>query len=198
VHFYIQQGLLPPAGSPGPGARYDDDHLLRLKVIRRLQRRHLPLAEIRRRLGGLAAAELSQVLQDTEERAKPARGESALDYIRGVLREEDRLPGAPASGALALGSPAAASPASRAARAAWSVARLTGPSPSSPSADHAFMDAAAPPPDRGLAPPVERSQWDRLALAPDIELHVRRPLSRDMNRRVERLLAAARSIMEED
>jgi len=36
-----------------------------------------------------------------------------------------------------------------------------------------------------------------VALAPDIELHLRRPQSRDMNRRVERLLAAAREIFKE-
>ena len=44
----------------------------------------------------------------------------------------------------------------------------------------------------------ERSQWDRVALAPDIELHIRRPLSREQNRQVDRLLDAARRIFEED
>jgi hypothetical protein len=43
-----------------------------------------------------------------------------------------------------------------------------------------------------------RSQWERITLTPDIELHVRRPLSRDHNRRVERLLDAARDIFVED
>ena len=36
-----------------------------------------------------------------------------------------------------------------------------------------------------------RSQWDRITLAPDIELHVRRPLAREDNRRLERLLEVA-------
>jgi len=44
----------------------------------------------------------------------------------------------------------------------------------------------------------ERSQWDRITLAPDIELHIRRPLSREQNRQVDRLLDAARRIFEED
>ena len=43
-----------------------------------------------------------------------------------------------------------------------------------------------------------RAQWERLALAPDVELHVRRPLTREINRRVEKLLALARQIFEED
>jgi hypothetical protein len=46
--------------------------------------------------------------------------------------------------------------------------------------------------------PRERAQWDRYSLADDVELHVRRPLSRDMNRRVERLLEAARKILNDD
>jgi hypothetical protein len=45
---------------------------------------------------------------------------------------------------------------------------------------------------------LDRSQWDRIALAPDIELHVRRPLSRLVNKRVDRLVAAARQLLEED
>ncbi len=49
-----------------------------------------------------------------------------------------------------------------------------------------------------VGPAAVRSQWEHIALAPDIELHVRRPLSRIQNRRVERLLAIARALLEED
>jgi hypothetical protein len=44
----------------------------------------------------------------------------------------------------------------------------------------------------------DRSHWERVTLAPDVELHVRRPLSRIQNRRVERLLEIARQLLEED
>ena len=53
VRYYIAQGLLRSPGTTGPGARYDDGHLARLRLIRRLQREHLPLAEIRARLAAL-------------------------------------------------------------------------------------------------------------------------------------------------
>ena len=46
--------------------------------------------------------------------------------------------------------------------------------------------------------PVERSQWERVVLAPDVELHVRRPLSRTQNKRVDRLVTIARELLEED
>ena len=42
-----------------------------------------------------------------------------------------------------------------------------------------------------------RSQWEHISLAPDVELHVRRPLTRDTNRRVERLLDLARQVLKE-
>jgi hypothetical protein len=44
----------------------------------------------------------------------------------------------------------------------------------------------------------DRSQWERVALSPDVELHIRRPLSRDHNRRVDRLISIARQLLEED
>ena len=43
-----------------------------------------------------------------------------------------------------------------------------------------------------------RSTWERFGLARDVELHVRRPLSREQNRRVERLLGEARRIFSEE
>jgi DNA-binding transcriptional MerR regulator len=46
--------------------------------------------------------------------------------------------------------------------------------------------------------PSARSQWERIALAPDVELHVRRPLTRETNRRVEKLLDLARHILQEE
>lgn len=43
-------------------------------------------------------------------------------------------------------------------------------------------------------PSSSRSTWERHAFGPDVELHVRRPLSREQNRRVDRLLDEARRI----
>src|SRR5215213_9561699 len=90
VRYYIQQGLLPSPGARGPEARYDEEHLDRLSLIRRLQKEHLPLAEIRRRL---------ETLDDDGVRAALAEPEpshaSALDYVRQVLGRQqmsERMP----------------------------------------------------------------------------------------------------------
>jgi DNA-binding transcriptional MerR regulator len=145
VRYYIAQGLLPSPGA-GTGARYSDTHLQRLRLIKQLQRAHLPLAEIRAQLN---------------------RG-SALDYLEQVLgrrADESR--------------PTLAVPLKPAAFAR----RLSMPDASLP----------AGPPSAG-----DRSQWDRVALSADVELHIRRPLTRDQNRRVDRLIALGRQLLEED
>jgi hypothetical protein len=48
------------------------------------------------------------------------------------------------------------------------------------------------------APPLERSQWERIALSPDVELHIRRPLTRAHQKGVDRLVTIARELLEED
>ena len=50
VHFYVQQGLLPPPEGAGLAARYSDEHLLCLRAIPLLRNRGLRLDEIRERL----------------------------------------------------------------------------------------------------------------------------------------------------
>ncbi|HEY8447610.1 MAG TPA: MerR family transcriptional regulator [Thermomicrobiales bacterium] len=72
IRYYISQGLLPPAHGRGPGATYDLGHLLRLKMIQRLKAEHLPLEEIKRRLGDLTDEDIETMLniqsRPTEDR----------------------------------------------------------------------------------------------------------------------------------
>ena len=46
VRYYVQRGLLPAPVFRGADTTYNEDHLLRLKAIRRLQERFLPLDAI--------------------------------------------------------------------------------------------------------------------------------------------------------
>ena len=130
IRYYIQIGLLPAPGTAGPGAHYDESYVDRIRQIKRLQRAHLPLAEIRKRLDN------------------------------------------PPETMMAL-----AAPPRPAAREPWFAIR------------EEPMDLAVPP------PPPTRSQWERIALSPDIELHVQRPLSRDMNRIVEEIVKHAQNLL---
>src|SRR5262245_32063026 len=89
VRYYIQQGLLRSPGQSGPGAKYDQGHLARLQLIRRLQHEHLPLAEIRKRLQGLDDASVAALLE------QPPPPSSAAEYAQQVLAQSRRS--APAS-----------------------------------------------------------------------------------------------------
>jgi DNA-binding transcriptional MerR regulator len=187
IRYYIAQGLLPSPGQPGPGAKYGETDLARLRVIRRLQTEHLPLAEIRSRLAGLDDAAVIGLSQAHAEGRTRRVAESAVDYIRAVLAG-DRSPGED--------QPAAAGPASRiwiAAGHAPALRMADGPPPPAT----AETSAATPPVPRP-SPGGERSQWERVVLAPDVELHLRRPLGRLQNRRVDRLIAIARELLEGD
>jgi len=93
VRYYIAQGLLPAPGESGPGAHYGPAHLDRLQLIRRLQRQHLPLAEIRTRLATLSDQEIGEAIRSGEAQ-RSAQPDSALDYIRTVLGSSLTLPAA--------------------------------------------------------------------------------------------------------
>ncbi len=204
VRYYVAQGLLPAPDGAGPGAHYGQGHLERLRLIKRLQRQHLPLAEIRSRLEGLTDGQITDLNRGD---APPKPTDSALDYIRALLGASEGQPQAgPGQAAPVPAPPAsiAAPPMPRAERPAL-PSRLSTPvlreavEPSaaiepSAAAEPAAPDAAGPAPE----PTLERSQWERLSLGPNLELHVRRPLSRLEQRRVERLITIARQVLREE
>jgi DNA-binding transcriptional MerR regulator len=64
-----------------------------------------------------------------------------------------------------------------------------------------LMSAASPIPSTDASPAssrMPRSQWERVQLSQNVELHIRRPSSRADNKRVERLIRIGREILEED
>jgi DNA-binding transcriptional MerR regulator len=170
IRYYITQGLLRGPASSGPGAKYDDTDLARLRLIKRLQAEHQPLAEIRTQLDQLGDAAII-ALQDAVPAPPP---DSALDYIRRITSRP------------------------RAAEAPTPyLMRAFEAAPTAPAAP-VLAPSAAPPPPPAPDVRIERSQWERIDLAPDVELHIRRPLARATAKRVDRLIAIARDLLEED
>ncbi len=168
IRYYLGQGLLRSVGQSGPGVRYGPGHLARLRIIRRLQIEHLPLAEIRRRIEALDEDAILE-LAGSDAPAPPM--DTALDYLRSVLGGGGSGAGDVRHGASVQG---------------------YGP---------AISGNAPPPATASTAPsvsPLERSQWERIVLSPDIELHLRRPLSRSQNKQVDRLVTIARELLGED
>jgi DNA-binding transcriptional MerR regulator len=169
VRYYLSQGLLPAAGASGPGAKYGQSHLARLRLIRRLQAEHEPLAEIRRHLSTLGD---DAVLAIADEPAPAPPPDSALDYVRRVM-----------------------APAHHVNRASL----LRDYTPAAFAAEQAApTEAQRPRTTEPTLPRLQRSQWDRIELAPDVELHIRRPLARSTAKRVDRLVEVARDLLEEN
>ena len=71
VRYYVQRGLLPSPVFRGRDTMYGEEHLLRLRAIRKLQERFLPLDAIEAELTRLSPAALAEV-------AKGARGAAGL------------------------------------------------------------------------------------------------------------------------
>lgn len=172
IRYYVAQGLLPAPASRGPGARYERGHLDRLQLIKRLQNEHLPLSEIRKQLEQMDDDAVRAALRTP---VGPAES-SALEYVRQVL---------------AGGGPTA--------RTALAASMSMSPAPEASMGGDLFAEPSARVPARRRESVAreQRSQWERIALAPDVELHVRRPLSRVQNKLVERLIELARRALEE-
>ena len=71
IHFYTQQGVLPPPQSAGLGARYSPLHLLRLQAVPVLRGQGLRLDEIRQRLSGLDLEATRALLSSPGEQPAP-------------------------------------------------------------------------------------------------------------------------------
>ena len=198
VRYYLAQGLLPAVGQTGPGSKYDAGHLARLRVIRRLQAEHLPLAEIRRRLETLDDGEIRELV-DAGEPTPPT--DTALEYLRNVLagppnvRPSVRPAPAPSAAPGFVGRPSMSLPSVAPAR---DPIAETLPDYISQAPVAASTPAPAPAAVETTVRPGDRSQWERIVLAPDIELHIRRPLPRAQNKQVDRLVTIARELLEED
>ena len=116
IHFYLREGLLPrPRKAGRTVAYYDEEHLKRLTLIRKLrEEKYLPLAVIRRLLDAPAAAEqdvdtLASVLHLTaREDASGKLSDEAIDEAlrRGLLgpRAGAAMDGAEAHDTAAIGS----------------------------------------------------------------------------------------------
>lgn len=183
VRYYIQQGLLPNPGAGREARKYGVGHLHRLRLIRQLQREHLPLAEIRQRLSGLSDSAVAAMVAPTTPTRDPMP--TAREYLDQLLgpRKSSASESAPGH--------------TRASEGPMNATSRT-PIPVTPIAGGPTSSAAAPDSPGPESWPQAREQWEHLVLHDDVELHIRRPASRDLNRRIERLLEIARRILHDN
>jgi DNA-binding transcriptional MerR regulator len=66
IHFYIKEQMIPPPLGRGGAARYGEDHLMRLQVIRALHNSNLQLKGIREYLGKMDVPAMRRFLSGAE------------------------------------------------------------------------------------------------------------------------------------
>jgi len=193
VRYYVAQGLLPSPEQAGPSTRYGEGHLARLRLIRRLQREHLPLAEIRGRLASVGDDDVQRLLAADIDPTVESTPDQALAFVQDLMTQSGVQPRVAMARDMSLplasalyepripdGYPQPAAPASA-------------PPPSYPAPAIPAMTPGEP-----RNPLIDRSTWERHALTPDVELHVRRPLDRRANKRVEQLIRIARELFDDE
>ncbi len=183
IRYYVEQGILPPPERGRP-AEYTTEHLRRLDLIKRLKEQYLPLEEIRDTMQRLSLEQVEELLnQYAPTPSKDSKLSSAADYIAHVLarsaaREELKRQAAPAPAPAITQEPVYSAPPPHPMTA-----------PSQPFTTH--WQTGAQQTIRGA------STWQRVSLAPGIELHYLLTGDARVMERVTMLIEAARRILQE-
>ena len=165
LRFYIQEGILQRPDTRGKFARYSQQHLDRIELIRRLKDLRTPIQEIKQMLENISEEELHQLLKYQDmvasqfttlqtgplnERRISEAGKSALDYIQNIFPDI--------------------------AKDASGDTRMTLRSPLR------NIDAG-----KGVKR-TQQETWRRIVIADGIELNIREPRNRDEEVKIEKLV----------
>ena len=192
IRFYIAEGLLPSPEGRGKAASYGEEHLLRLRLIRRLVDQRVPLAEQRERLSRLSLDDVRSLLAEadrqTRELQRAEAAPSPKEYVAALLKRAQahrgprppagqspaKSPATPPTVAAepaaftarsdAIGAPASATPAP--------ATRSSHPQPPGTAAEPALPGSVSPTPVAPVGTPAGEV-WQRWELAPGVELQVR-------------------------
>lgn len=180
IRYYTDEGLLPQPVIESKYAYYDQNHLDRLKLIRRLKDSFLPLSAIRRQMNSLTDEQVREVLlqqapldsvNSFKIEKKESTGESkdkssALEYLSKLMG--DRMD-----------------------------ARQTGgfhPSQPQPGGvkerQYKYVSPSVP----QMVTPLPAETWRKIELAEGVELHLREPVDSFLLRQVEQLMLYAKRI----
>lgn len=173
IRYYTSEGLLPQPDTDGKYAYYDENHLRRLILILRMKEAYLPLKEIRQIMLSLSDEEVKKRLE--EEKSNVLVDE---DYMEPPMLT--KKPGK--SDALDYISNLLET---------QSRYRTEDIQPKNPRQFQQNLDKfQAPSP----IPQEEVENWQRIILAPGVEMHLRYPTDTETNHRIQQLIAYAKKI----
>ncbi len=175
IRYYTDEGLLPQPETQGKYAYYNENHLNRLELIRRMKTAYLPLREIQQVMLSLTDDEVQKRLVEelsSDQKTRPAvaspaasgSGSNALNYIALLLKDQKVLRP----------------------QEAPEVVRASAPLVSDTQLRYFSPD---PQPE-----PVASETWQRISLAPGVELHIRNPGKPDVAGRIQQLIAFANKL----
>lgn len=169
IRYYTGEGLLPPPKARGRYASYSGAHLRRLREIAELKAAYLPLSAIRERLAG---SDPAQAPGGAGRSQSEARSSLALPGVRrGAIGESGAAYMQAGGGPPVSADPFHLTPATlQTGRVEFFPEELLG--------------------EEGEPEPPTR--WQRIVLAPGVELTVREPISPRRRAKLDALIAAAR------
>jgi len=224
IRYYTAEGLLPRPDARGQYALYGVEHLLRLQLIARLKDAYLPLGEIKARIEYLGADQIRALLEEDRAASDLAPPSNAAEYVSQVLARQQlpalgykqiaeheegyKLSSRPAFTVQQRIGEDEPAPPQAATPPVYGFAAPAAPPAPEPAQQPGLLrklipqrrtrvDAGAPAAADSAAAehstPAHES-WQRIALAPGVELHVRQPIAAEIQERVDALIALARNL----
>ncbi len=212
VRYYAAKGLLPAPQSRGRYALYGSAHLNRLRLIGQMKQALLPIAAMRDRMLSLTDAQVAALLTRSEwpERNSHSQAGNALtdvppDTVGATLEEQaeayqyilDALTARPNGEAL-LAENAQAVPPSR--RALFPRPSVAEEEEKRRQGEKEIQDTRYKIREGEQSSIANRQSsieiWQRILLAPGVELHVRDDKNTQNRQKLERLIAEAKSLFE--
>lgn len=205
IRYYTAEGLLPPPDARGRYALYTEEHVQRLRLIQQWKEAFFPLEIIRARLQELTALQVAELQSEHLGEDEERQGEKARQIDTGgrgspapTFAADDDTVGAgfprPSAHAPAPASSQAPGSAADYIRRVLAKRSAVTPPAQSAAAPAPIMAAskaasASPMPEET----VSAETWQRLPLAPGVELHVRH-----VDDRIRQLIAFARNLFRSD
>ena len=180
IRYYIEEGLLPQPEVQGKYAVFNEDYLIRLNLIKYLKDAYLPLKEIKRLLDSLMIPEIHDLVRKFEK--DPSRALAGLGIPpaeKSKVVEIDFIKSSPATDS-----------------AQDYIKRALNRQPTAVREPEMKFNAPAAAPQRNLNAPTE--SWQRVELAPGVELNIRQPQNINRRNQVEELIAFARKLFKRE